>query len=102
MPELTGWLLDLYPDPQAGAALWLLGEDGQRRRLQQDFPLTFYAAGPAEQLRQLWRFLQAQPEALTLSRTERRDLFCPQPLPGWRTPPSSPGSSAAPRSASPT
>jgi DNA polymerase-2 len=81
MPELTGWLLDLYPDPQAGAVLWLLGEDGQRHRLQQDFPLTFYAAGPSEQLRQLWRFLQSQPEAVTLSRAERRDLFCPQPLP---------------------
>jgi len=77
MPELTGWLLDLYPDPQAGAVLWLLGEDGQRHRLQQDFPLTFYAAGPPEQLRQLWRFLQSQPEPATLSRAERRDLFCP-------------------------
>ena len=81
MAELTGWLLDLYPDPQAGAVLWLLGEDGTRHRLGQDFPLTFYAAGPAEQLRQLWRFLQSQPEQVELSRTERRDLFCPQPLP---------------------
>ena len=80
MAELTGWLLDLYPDPQAGAVLWLLGEDGQRHRLAQPFPLTFYAAGPAERLRQLWRFLQSQPEAVDLSRTERRDLFLPQPL----------------------
>ncbi|HSQ17375.1 MAG TPA: DNA polymerase domain-containing protein [Anaerolineales bacterium] len=81
MTELTGWLLDLYADPQAGAVLWLVGEDGQRHRLQQDFPLTFYAAGPNERLRLLWRFLQVQPEAVTLSRLERRDLFYPQPLP---------------------
>jgi DNA polymerase-2 len=81
MAALTGWLLDLYADPQAGAVLWLLGEDGERHRLQQDFPLTFYAAGSNEQLRQLWRFLQSQPEDVTLARTERRDLFCPQPLP---------------------
>jgi DNA polymerase-2 len=81
MAELTGWLLDLYPDPQAGAVLWLLGEDGQRHRLTQEFPLTFYIAGPAERLRAMWCFLQAQPEPATLSRTERRDLFNPRPLP---------------------
>jgi len=56
--EHTGWLLDLYADPQGGVVLWLLGDDGQRYRFQQTFPITFYAAGPPERLRALWRFLE--------------------------------------------
>ena len=78
--EHTGWLLDLFADPQGGVILWLLGDDGERYRLQQTFPVTFYAAGPAARLRALWRFLENQPVPVTLSRTERRDLFQPQPL----------------------
>ncbi len=78
--EHTGWLLDLFADPQGGVILWLLGDDGKRYRLQQAFPVTFYAAGPAARLRALWRFLENQPVPVTLSRTERRDLFQPQPL----------------------
>ena len=31
--------------------LWLVGEDGQRHRLTQDFPITFYAAGEPARLR---------------------------------------------------
>jgi len=75
--EATGWLLDLYEDPQGGVALWLLSEDGARLRLRQDFPVSFAAAGAPERLRALWRFLQEQPVPVQLSRTERRDLFQP-------------------------
>jgi DNA polymerase-2 len=78
--ERTGWLLDLFADPQGGVVLWLLGEDGERYRFQQAFPITFYAAGPPARLRALWRFLEKQPTPVTLSRTERRDLFEKQPL----------------------
>jgi DNA polymerase-2 len=79
---LTGWLLELYADPQDGVVLWLLDEaDGvQRHRLRQAFPLTYYAAGPAPRLRALWRYLEDQPLPVNLARTERRDLFSPQPL----------------------
>ncbi len=80
MAELTGWLLDLFADTQPGIVLWLVGEDGQRHRLTQDFPITFYAAGEPARLRQLWRFLQAQPEKVQLKRTERRDIFAPEPV----------------------
>ncbi len=38
MAELTGWLLDLYDDPQGGVVLWLLGDDGERHRLQPALP----------------------------------------------------------------
>ena len=75
MNEYTGWLLDLYPHPESGIALWLLCDDGQRRYLRQDFPVTFYAAGQSHRLKDLWKFLARQPIPIELSRTERRDLF---------------------------
>jgi DNA polymerase-2 len=75
MNEYTGWLLDLYPHPERGIVLWLIDEDGQRRCLRQDFPVTFYAAGPPHRLRDLWIFLQNQPLRIDLARTERRDLM---------------------------
>jgi DNA polymerase-2 len=78
--EFKGWLLDIYDSPQDGAVLWFICEDGQRRCLHQPFPVTFYAAGEAAQLRQLWRYLEAQPIPLKLSRDQRRDLFSKQPV----------------------
>jgi DNA polymerase-2 len=80
MPELAGWLLDLFEEPGGGIVVWLLGEDGRRHRLHQDFPVTFYAAGPAPRLRQLWQYLQRQPVPVGLGRDERRDLFQPDPV----------------------
>lgn len=75
MNEYTGWLLDLYPDPENGIVVWLLCDDGQRRCLRQDFPVTFYAAGQSHRLRDLWKFLASQPIPIELARTERKDLF---------------------------
>ena len=77
----TGWLLDLYAVPQHGLTIWLLDEhSGERLQLKQDFPITFYAAGPSGRLRALWRFLQAQPVQVDLQREQRRDLFQPRPV----------------------
>ncbi len=75
MNKITGWLLDLYAHHQEGAALWVLGEDGTRYRLRHNMPVAFYASGPFERLRQLWRYLQMQPIAVRLERTQREDLF---------------------------
>jgi len=80
MPDHVGWLLDLYEDDREGVVLWLIGDDGERWRLRQDFPVTFYAAGDLEQLRDLQRYLRARPEKLRLYRTQRRDLFHDRPL----------------------
>lgn len=85
MNTATGWLLDVYASPGEGAALWLLEDDGseqggRRLRLTQPLAVSFYAAGPNERLRALWQWLQRRDEAVTLERTERRDLFAPQPL----------------------
>lgn len=77
--SVSGWLLDLYEHPVDGLVLWLVEEDGRRRRLRQDFPVTFYVAGPAARLRDLWVYLKQQEIPANLSRTERRDLFRPEP-----------------------
>ena len=85
---VTGWLLDLYAHPQDGLVLWLIEDAGdqahrlagRRLRLTQPCAVTFYAAGPDERLRALWRYLQAQEEPIELSRSARRELFQQQPV----------------------
>ena len=75
MNEVRGWLLDLYAAGEEGLVLWVLCENGNRRRLFHHFPITFYAAGPAERLRQAWQFLEKHNVEKTLAWTERFDLF---------------------------
>ncbi len=75
MTNYTGWLLDVYPHPVSGIVLWLLCDDGQRRCLRQVFSVTFYAAGQAHRLKDLWKFLRKYSPEIELSRKERRDLF---------------------------
>lgn len=78
---LRGWLLDLYEDAADGVRLWVISEEGERICLHHPMPITFYAAGEAEQLRALWKMLRRQPEVLSLSREIRRDVFLPEPIP---------------------
>jgi len=75
MPDLTGWLLDLYEEESGGLALWLIGDDGGRHRLRQDFSITFYAAGPNAQLKALWAWLKRHPLKPRLSRDQKRDIL---------------------------
>ncbi|NIV15257.1 MAG: hypothetical protein GWN62_29595, partial [Aliifodinibius sp.] len=77
--EITGWLLDVYPDEHLGAVLWILGDDHLRYRFQHPFPVSFYVAGPSHRLRQLWRSLRKQyPNSIRLSKSNRNDLFSGQ------------------------
>jgi DNA polymerase II len=80
--EVRGWLLDLYageepasPDQAEGLVLWIITESGERKRFFHNFPITFYAAGPDERLRQAWQFLKEHPIQKTLDRAEQLDLF---------------------------
>ncbi|MFN2124648.1 MAG: hypothetical protein ACK2UP_14210, partial [Candidatus Promineifilaceae bacterium] len=75
MNEVRGWLLDLYAGEEQGLVLWIITESGERKRFLHDFPITFYAAGPPDLLRQAWRFLQNDPIQKTLSGSEQLDLF---------------------------
>lgn len=72
--NFNGWLLDILPN-EHNVTLWVLGEEGKRQALHHDFPIAFYAAGPAAQLRALWKWLRQQPQNPRLGREERRDLF---------------------------
>ncbi len=81
MQAVSGWLLDVFENTQAaGAVLWFLSDKGERLRLHQPFPITFYVAGPAARLREVWRFLKDHPSAPRLSRDQKRDIFQPQPV----------------------
>jgi DNA polymerase II len=73
--ELRGWLLDLYTTEEDGLVLWIIEENGARRRLLHHFPITFYIAGPERRLQETYRFLESYPLKTTLGWTERTDLF---------------------------
>lgn len=78
---LNGWLMDVYDDPLDGLAVWLLGDDGQRRRLRQAFPVTFYASGPESRLKDVEAFLGARFPQARVRREERRDVFAGKDVP---------------------
>jgi DNA polymerase-2 len=78
--EFSGWLLDLFDDARDGVVLWFLTRDGERIRLHQPFPITFSAAGPAQELRAAWHWLRQQPEEMKLARTQGHDLFVSGPV----------------------
>jgi len=73
MSEQTGWLLDVYTDEEGGIVLWLLTDEDQRLRLRMNFPVTYYATGEFNKLRQAWAYLKEKD--VRLERTRRRDLF---------------------------
>ena len=77
MVEFSGWLLDMFEDPGAGIILWFIGEDSQRIRLRQPFPLTFFASGTTAELRALESYLRAQPLPSKSAYAKRRDLYKP-------------------------
>ena len=81
MYSTRAWLLDLYEDSDDGLRLWFITETGERVCLRQSMPVTFYAAGANEQLRELWRMLRRRSEVVSLSRETRKDAFIPEPLP---------------------
>lgn len=71
--KLRGWLFDLYADPQRGLVIWVVGEDGKRHQFTQDFPVSFYAAGAHDLLRELWLQVKKSPIETVLERKLKRD-----------------------------
>ncbi len=81
MREVNGWMLDVFENTQMpGVVMWFLSDKGERLRLHQPLPITFYVAGPAAHLREVWRYLKKHPSLPRLSRDQKRDLFKPQPV----------------------
>lgn len=90
-----GWLLDLYLNQEEGLTLWFIGEDDTRVCFRQAFPVTFYAAGPNEKLRALWKRVSGKAGVLGLSRTQKQDVFAADPVDVMRIDMNSPANQAA-------
>ena len=76
LKRFTGWLLDLYLDPQNGLKLWFISaEDDSRVCFTQAFPVSFFASGENQRLRTLWKRLDKQEGVIKLVRTQKRDVF---------------------------
>ena len=72
---LRGWILDIYPLADGNVAIWVIGEDGSRRRLSLHLSVTFYAAGSHGLLVQLERSLADQSEPYQCYYTKRKDVY---------------------------
>ncbi len=81
MAEFTGWLLDLFEDPQEDLILYFINQDGTRWRLHCPFPITFYALGDNKTLRALWRHLETLPQNIQLGKVTQMDVFKRQTVP---------------------
>lgn len=74
--SFQGWLLDLYLNQDEGLSLWFISaDDDSRVCFRQHFPVTFYASGPNESLRALWKMVAGRPGVLRLSREQKQDVF---------------------------
>jgi len=73
--SLSGWLLFIYPDEQDGVVLWILGEDGIRRRLTASFLSSFYIGGEPDALEKVAAFLGQDSFRVRSFLTERLDLY---------------------------
>ncbi|MBP7031376.1 MAG: hypothetical protein GYA81_05065 [Chloroflexi bacterium] len=79
--SFRGWLLDLYLNQQDGLTLWFISETDDRRVcFTQAFPVAFYAAGPHEQLRLLWKRLRKETCVTALARQKKQDVFAADPV----------------------
>ena len=77
MQEVTGWLLDVYPDPKYGAVIWVLDENDQQRYFfRLPFQVLFYVQAGQHRLRQFSQALKGRfGKQVTLSMTTRLELF---------------------------
>ncbi len=71
--SLRAWILDLYPGNE-GMVLWLKAEDGRALRAVDRFPMTFFLAGAAPDLRAAWKELSAWKKGLRLARERRFEI----------------------------
>lgn len=80
-PTFRGWLRDLCLNQQDGLTLWFISETDDRRVcFTQAFPVAFYAAGPREDLRRLWKRLRKESCVSALERQLKQDVFAADPV----------------------
>jgi len=73
--SLSGWLLSIYADEQDGVVLWVVGEDGIRRRLTHSVLSAFYIGGEHDAIRKVASYLERDTYGARSFQTERMDLY---------------------------
>lgn len=73
--SFSGWLLSIYPDEQDGVVLWVLGEDGIRRRLTHSFLSSFYIGGEPDAIKKVASYLERDTFRTRSFLTKRMDLY---------------------------
>ncbi len=71
---LSAHLFDVYPTP-GGIAVWLIGDDGTRRRFVHPWTPRLYYAGSRSTLQRAAALLEGLREATTIRHTTRQDLL---------------------------
>ncbi len=74
MPQLFGWLFDVYPSPQ-GMTVWIIDEDSRTHRLTDSLSASFFVAGPRAELHALCEFIRVARLPVRMRRAERYDIF---------------------------
>ena len=72
--ETVGWLFDLYPLGER-LVLWFIIADGQRLRVEDEFPYCVYLGGPRGRVRALARALGGRGWVRRVYATQGRDLW---------------------------
>jgi DNA polymerase-2 len=72
--EIRGWLFDLYP-LESSMILWIKGEDGSLRRLEDPFRPRFYARGSQEDLLSLFHSLEKEGRTTGYQWTQKREFW---------------------------
>ncbi len=72
--ETVGWLFDVYPLGDR-LALWFITPEGERLRVEDDFPYRVYLGGTAARLASLAKGLQSRRWIRRSYRTHGRDLW---------------------------
>jgi DNA polymerase-2 len=71
----TGWLLSIYADRDDGVVLWVVGDDGTRKRLTQSLLTTFYVGGPQATLAAIANHLNQDLYRAHVFPIDRADLY---------------------------
>jgi DNA polymerase-2 len=72
--QTVGWLFDIYPLGER-LVLWFITADGQRLRVEDDFPYCIYLGGPQGRIRALARALGARGWVRRVYGAQGRDLW---------------------------
>jgi DNA polymerase-2 len=78
--QTTGWLFDLYPLGDR-MVLWFITTEGERLRVEDNFPYCVYLAGPQARLLRLTRAFQSQGWVKKVYQAQGRDLWSGEEIP---------------------